>query len=108
MTTATTPQFEFRIDPEIEGGTYANFVVVWHTAHEFTLDFAATLPAENRDEGVVVPARVVTRVKLPVSVVFDLLQAINDNMSKYESAFGAIRRPGEDAPYFPDDMPPAG
>lgn len=30
------------------------------------------------------------RVKLPVSVIFDLLKAINANMTKYEAVFGSI------------------
>jgi hypothetical protein len=49
------------------------------------------MPSTQQDEGrVTVPFRVVSRVKLPVSVIFDLLKAINENMTKYEDVFGPI------------------
>jgi hypothetical protein len=88
----------FRIDvaEDLEGGVYANFLSVWHTAHEFTLDFAATLPAQEEDDQMVVPCRVTTRVKIPPTLLFDLLRALNGNMTRYEETFGEIRKPGED------------
>jgi len=81
----------------LEAGVYANGAGVWHTAHEFTLDFL-TLLNSGAAEPEVVPARVVSRVKIPPSVVFDLLRAINTNMTLYEQRYGAIRRV--------DDLPP--
>lgn len=90
-------EFQFHVSPEEEGGRYANFLAVWHTPHEFTLDFASILPsqvAEPDDEEpqVQVPCRVVARVKIPVSVVFEVLQALNENMTNYERKFGEISR----------------
>ncbi len=72
-------------------GAYANFLNVWHTAHEFTLDFAATLPAEGRlqEDGsaeVVIPALVTSRVRVPPTLVFDIIRALNENMTEYEAA----------------------
>lgn len=86
---------EIRIDSDREAGAYANLASVWHSPHEFTIDFAATLPPETRkgpdgQDMTVIPARVTARVKLPVSVVFDLLKAINDNMTRYEARFGSL------------------
>jgi hypothetical protein len=86
------------VPPEQEAGAYANFLGVWHTAHEFTLDFAATQApqvAEPDDPAspVVVPCRVVARVKIPATVLFDVLRALNENMTRYEATFGEIRRP---------------
>jgi hypothetical protein len=52
--------FEVQIPPEQEGGAYANFLSVWHTGHEFTLDFAVTQPTRETDMGAMVvpcPAR---------------------------------------------------
>jgi hypothetical protein len=94
-------QFEIQIAPELESGVYANFLSVWHTAHEFTLDFAATQPPQVPDETeptspLRVPCRVVARVKIPVTVVFALIRAIHDNMTRYEQSFGEIQRPGEE------------
>ena len=105
--------FELRVPPELEGGVYANFLGVWHTAHEFTLDFSATLPAEPTEsadgESVMhVPCRVTSRIKVPPTLVFDIIRALNDNLTGYEEKFGAIRRPGDDdEPLFiPDEEVP--
>jgi hypothetical protein len=88
--------FNFQIPPDLEGGVYANVLGVWHTGHEFTLDFAVTQPPivpENPVEPVAVPCRVVTRVKIPPSVIFDVLRALNQNMTIYENTFGEIQQP---------------
>ena len=89
-----SPSRELRIEvpPEIQPGVYANFLSVWHTPYEFTLDFAATQPTEEQDGTVTVPCRVVTRVKVPVTVMFDILRALNENMTQYERVFGEIDR----------------
>jgi hypothetical protein len=88
--------FNVQIPPELEGGTYANFLGAWHTGHEFTLDFAVTQPPvvpENPTEPTTVPCRVVTRVKIPPTLIFDILRALNENMTTYENTFGEIQRP---------------
>lgn len=91
--------YELRVPPELEGGVFANFLGVWHTAHEFTLDFAATLPAEPTETpdgpALRVPCRVTARIKVPPTLVFEILKALNTNMTGYEERFGEIRRPGE-------------
>jgi hypothetical protein len=88
--------FNFQVPPGLEGGTYANVLGVWHTGHEFTLDFAVTQPPvvlENPSGPVSVPCRVVTRVKIPPSLIFDIMRALNENMKTYENTFGEIQRP---------------
>jgi hypothetical protein len=85
----------FRVDVPAEetGGRYSNFLSVWHTAHEFTLDFAATQPPEGEGESpVTVPCHVTARIRIPVSLVFDVLKALNENMTRYEQTFGEIPR----------------
>jgi hypothetical protein len=37
----------------------------------------------------------VARVKIPTTVIFDVLRALNENMTRYEASFGEIRSPGE-------------
>jgi hypothetical protein len=89
--------FQIMVPPELEGGAYANFLSTWSTAYEFTLDFSATQPPnvpENEMEPVTVPCRVVSRIKIPVTLVFDVIRALNEQMTKYEDQFGEIRRPG--------------
>ena len=86
---------ELRVDEEVEAGAYANLLSVWHSQHEFTLDFAATLPAQPGPDGdVVQPARVVARVKLPPTVVFSVLRALNENLTAYEASYGPVKEPG--------------
>jgi hypothetical protein len=90
-------EFTLQIPPELEQGAYANFLGVWHTAYEFTLDFAVTQPAEQTEEGAVnVPCNVVARIKIPVGVVFDVIRTLNENMTRYEQRFGEIQRPAEE------------
>jgi hypothetical protein len=89
------------------GGVYANVLAIWHTAHEFTLDFlVSSQPAQPGEtpEGepiVQVPQRLVARVRIPPGVIFDVLRALNENMTNYEQTFGQIHRPGEGPPTYP-------
>ena len=89
---------ELKIDvpPELEGGTYANVLNVWHTAYEFTLDFGVMQQVgepEDSDAALQVPVRVVSRVRIPVTLLFEVLKALNTNMTGYEGTFGSIRPP---------------
>ena len=93
-------EFTIVVPPELGGGAYANFLNLWHTAYEFTLDFAATQPPEVEDPDDPrspqrIPCRVVARVRIPATLVFDVIRAINDEMTLYEQSFGEIRRPHE-------------
>ncbi len=84
--------FEMQVPEDQAAGVYANFLGVWHTAHEFTLDFAVTQPAslaQTQDGQTVtrVPCQVVTRVKVPPTVLFDFLRTLNENLSNWEQNF---------------------
>ena len=82
---------EIRLPDQLEPGVYANSINIWHTPSEFTLDFlTAPLDIELPDT-----ARVVSRVKIPTSFVFELLHGLNDNMTEYERKYGEIRRVDE-------------
>lgn len=90
--------FEVQVPPDLEGGIYANFLNVWHSPYEFTFDFAVTQPAisqnpEDPQSPVTVPCRVVARLKIPPALMFDIMRAINQNMTGYEQTFGEINRP---------------
>ena len=89
-------ELKLDVPPELEGGTYANVLNVWHTAYEFTLDFGVMQQVgepEDADAPVQVPVRVVSRVRIPVTLLFEVLKALNTNMTGYESTFGSIRAP---------------
>jgi len=87
--------FEIQIPPDLEPGEYANFLSVWHTPFEFTLDFAATQPSQPTEAGVKVPCRVVARVRIPPPVMLDVLGVLNENVGRYRESFGEIARPGQ-------------
>lgn len=86
-------EFEIRIPPDLEAGVYANFLSVWHTGYEFTLDFSVTEPPQSTDAGMKVPCRVVSRIKVPVALIFEVLKALNANMTQYENTYGDIQAP---------------
>ena len=98
---AAQPQplhFAIELPDELQGGAYANVLAAWHSAYEFTLDFASTGPVRPRDTpdatpAFEVPCRIVSRVKIPVPLVFDVIRTLNEEMTKYEAEFGEIRRP---------------
>jgi len=102
MTSDDEPQEEsataFIVPPEQEAGVYANTFAVWHTAYDFTIDFAASQLPEPRDpedpeSPYVVPCRVVSRIRIPAGTVFGLIKTIHDRMSTYENDWGPIREP---------------
>jgi len=89
---------QFYVPEDQEAGTYANTVAVWHTGYDFVIDFATfqliqPVDPENPEAGAVVPARVVSRVRIPAGLVFDLIRTINARMESYEAEWGEIRAP---------------
>jgi hypothetical protein len=93
--TSEPVRVELRVPEDLEPGVYANLLSVWHSAHEFTLDFATTLPATFGADGITVqPARITARVKLPPTVVFSVLRALNENLTAYEASYGGVTEPG--------------
>jgi hypothetical protein len=103
--------FETHADPALEAGSYANALAIWHTGHEFTFDFlvsSAPVQAARSDQGEEViraPHRLVARLRIPPTAVFDMIRTINENLTMYEQRFGQIRRPGSDAPLYPPEDP---
>ncbi|MFN2545522.1 MAG: DUF3467 domain-containing protein [Actinomycetota bacterium] len=91
-------EFEIQVPPDMEAGAYANFLMVWHTGHEFTLDFAVTQPSQPGETGVKVPCRVVSRLRVPPPVMVEILQAMTDNVARYQQTFGEIHRPSGASP----------
>jgi hypothetical protein len=104
-------EFESHADAALEAGSYANGLAIWHTPHEFTFDFfvSSQPPAEARtaDGEVVIraPHRLVARVRVPPTSVFDIIRTISQNLALYEQKFGPIRTPGADSPLYPPEEP---
>lgn len=68
-------------DDRVEG-TYADFVSVWHSRDVFVLDFAVlsqpTTPAQ-------LSARVVSRVRIPPTQVFEIMKALEQQLTAWEN-----------------------
>ena len=90
---------EFEIPSELEGGVYANTLGAWHSPHEFTLDFGVMHRLESSDASDSMPetplARVVVRVRIPVTLAFEFIREMNESLTHYEQRYGEIRRPEE-------------
>lgn len=69
--------------PSELNATYANFAIISHSPHELIIDFAQVLPAMPK-------ARVQARILLTPTNAKMLLQALGDNIAKYERRFGVI------------------
>lgn len=79
--------------PAQVAGVAADMVAVWHTAESFVLDFSAFAdPARVEvDDGVdvlVQRAQVVARVRIPPSQVFEVMKALEQQLSAWEHETG--------------------
>ena len=66
------------------GGVYANLVHVWHTALEFTVEFAVSLPAMPETPDAVC----VAWMKVPPQVAWELTKLLSEQVAKYEEQYG--------------------
>ena len=71
---------------EVAQGTYSNLAIISHSPTEMILDFAQMLPGTPN-------ANVRTRVIMNPIHAKRLLNALADNIQKYEHNFGPIEEP---------------
>ena len=76
-------QVQIEIDPAIANGVFVNFAMVNHTETEFTLDLLYLQPQAPR-------ATVRARAILTPKHMKRLIQAMQENLGKYEKVFGAV------------------
>lgn len=88
---------EITVPPDYEVGAFAAFASVWRTRDSFVLDFATEVrppeveeDAESGERFVHVPARVVARVRIPPSQVWELMKSLEQNLSAYERETGNL------------------
>jgi hypothetical protein len=81
--------------PEIMAGVYANFANVSHSDYEFTVTFARVDHEVEEEE---VPGVVVARVNLSPRFMKELLDAMGDNYSKWQTKEGIRDLPEFDGP----------
>ena len=85
------PQVQVVVPDDAKYGVYANFLVVSHSPHEFTLDFCQLLPAGEAGK---VNAEVISRVRIAPTMVGRVLNALNTNLANYEERFGQVKALG--------------
>ena len=77
--------FNIHTDPETMAGHYANFANVSHSDYEFTITFARV---DHEVEEGEVPGVVVSRVNLSPRFMRELIDAMEDNFSKWQTREG--------------------
>ena len=82
-------RIQVRMPQELAGGVYADFIRAWHTNDAFVLDFATfSDPPRNEDDALILDATVVSRVRIPPGQVFELMKALEQQLSAWEKESG--------------------
>lgn len=84
-------KININLAPEVAEGTYTNMAIVAHSSSEFVVDFVRMMPGQKN-------ANVQTRVIMTPENTKKLLFALQENITKYEKQFGAIKLHGAPAP----------
>ena len=74
--------FNIHTDPETMAGHYSNFANVSHSDYEFTITFARV---DHEVEEGEVPGVVVSRINLTPRFMRELIDAMQDNYSKWSA-----------------------
>lgn len=90
---ANNQQINVELSDQVAEGIYANLAMIAHSNSEFVLDFIRLMPGVPK-------ARVKSRIIMTPDHAKRLLSALQDNVEKYEKAFGKIEA-GQDVPEFP-------
>ena len=69
-------------------GVFSTGALVLQGPHEFAIDFVLRMAQ---------PQQIVARVVLPVSIVQPVINALRDNLAKYQSKFGSAASAAEPA-----------
>lgn len=83
-------QINIHIEPHQMAGVYANFANVSHSDYEFTITFARV---DHEVEDPEVPGVVVSKVALSPRMLRELIDALNDNYSKWQTREGIKNLP---------------
>ena len=83
----TTPdpneqQAHIHLPDDVIEGAYADFVSVWHSRESFVLDFAVLAQPATPQQ---LSARVVSRVRIPPSQVFEIMKALERQLTAWEN-----------------------
>lgn len=74
-------EIKINFPPNLQGGVYANNMLVVYTKEEFIMDFMMVVPPNGT---------VTSRVIISPGHIKRIINALQDNVKKYEALFGAI------------------
>lgn len=83
------PQINVEVGQAEAEGIYSNLALIVHSPQEFVIDFARITPGSPK-------AKVYSRIIMTPAHAKMLQNALEENIKKYESAFGGIRVAGAD------------
>ena len=86
-------RLNLQTSPEMMAGVYANFANVAHSDYEFTLTFARVEHEVDDEE---VPGVVVANVNMSPRLIRELIEALHDAWSKWETRQGIQNLPEYD------------
>ena len=78
-------QINIELKEDVAQGTYSNLAIITHSSSEFVLDFVRIMPGTPK-------AEVKSRIILTPEHAKRLLYALQDNIAKYESLHGDIKK----------------
>ncbi len=87
-------QISIELSEEVGQGTYSNLAVITHSASEFVVDFVRIMPGIPK-------AQVKSRIILTPEHTKRLVNALLDNIAKYESVHGTIKEIKGSTPALP-------
>lgn len=82
-------QLNIELSEEMAEGTYSNLAIITHSNSEFVLDFIRVMPGVPK-------AKVKSRIVLTPDHAKRLLNALEDNISKFEMINGTIKVGNDD------------
>ncbi len=88
-------QLNIELPEELAEGAYVNLALIAHSPSEFVMDFIRILPGIPK-------GKVKSRVVMTPDHAYRLLQALQENVQRYEDSFGPINKDGSDSGFqFP-------
>jgi hypothetical protein len=90
----TPNQISIELNDDVAQGTYSNLAVITHSASEFVIDFVRIMPGIPK-------AKVKSRVIITPEHAKRLLNALSDNIGKFETVHGPIKEVQGPPPTMP-------
>ncbi len=94
-----TKSLNIEIDEQTAEGTYSNLAIINHSVSEFVVDFINIMPGNPK-------SKVKSRIILTPQHVKRLVNALSDNINKFEKEHGKIK--DYDNPPIPLNFGPTG